>query len=176
MIPPPRPVLKKKCGPPPCSPPGPRPQAAPPGGGGPPPPPGRHPPLPILGKLLELVRGQVRIDPAGRDLRNPVCPHLDLVAGAGQLHHDSVEDVILFVPQQALRAADLLAGLIHPGRLLRHGHPCDLLLFLVPQNARLPLNARASVSSSAYSSSPPTGNPWANREVRSPRGASCSAR
>src|ERR1700730_19026986 len=83
-------------------------------------------PLPIFRQLLELVRSQVRIHPAGRNLRNPIGPHLDLVSPARQLDHDSMEDVVLLVAQEALRPADLLAGLIHHRRLLRHSQPGDL--------------------------------------------------
>src|ERR1700737_3139637 len=54
----------------------------------------------VLGQLLELVRGEVRIDPPGRNLRDPVRPHLHLVPAAGEFDHDPMEDVVLLVAQQ----------------------------------------------------------------------------
>ena len=44
------------------------------------------------------------------------------------------------------------------------------------QSARRPANARATVSSSAYSRSAPAGSPWASRETVTPWAASCSPR
>src|SRR5947209_16225475 len=64
----------------------------------------------VLGKLLELVRCQVGVNPPGRNLRNSLRPHLHLSPAGGQLQHDAVEDVVLLVAQQSFRPADLLPG------------------------------------------------------------------